>query len=104
MHRKVRFIEKRPSKTVFFLAPPAGLVQTKRLSIVLSNDGAQSASNTRRVYRADVLRHATASGAKRNQRHQLLTVMLTPEKYSRLVRLRLLGFKVILMKHLLTQI
>ena len=47
----------------FFLAPSAGLVQTKRLSIVLSSDGAQSASNTRRVYRADVLRHATASGA-----------------------------------------
>ena len=63
----------------FFLAPPAGLVQTKRLSIVLSNDGAQSANNTRRVYRAGVLRHATASGAKRKQRHQLLTVMLTPE-------------------------
>ena len=74
------------------LAPPAGLVQTKRLNIVLSSDGAPSASWQSRANEGDRQRHATASGAKRNRRHHLCSHAYS-RKYSRFARLDTLGFK-----------
>ena len=44
-----------------------GLVQPKRYSIVSANGVTQSASNRRRVYRADVLRHTTVTGENQRQ-------------------------------------
>ena len=54
-------------KRSFFLAPPAGLVQRKQSMIVFSNGVAQSPRSTRRVYRAEAMRHTTATGENQRQ-------------------------------------
>ena len=78
---------------VLFSDSPCWVSVGKRLNIVLSSGGAQSASWQSQASAGDRQRHTTASGAKRNHATSAFNSHAYSRKYSRFARLRLLGFK-----------